>query len=105
MQERRVLFTIGVTYETPRHKLEKIAGAIQAIIVSHPKTRFDRCHLARFGNFSIDYECVYYVLDSDYTVYMDLQHQINMEIHEMLEQLNVEFAYPTQKLFVAQVAL
>lgn len=104
MQERRVLFTIGVTYETPRAKLEMIAGAIRTIIESHPKTRFDRCHLAGFGAFSINFECVYYVLDPDYTLFMDFQHRINLEIHEMLEGLKVEFAYPTQKLFVARTA-
>lgn len=103
MQERRVVFTVGVVYETPRVKLQQIPARIRSIIEAQQQTRFDRCHLARFNNFSIDYECVFYVLSSDYNKYMDIQQEINLQIHQVFEDMGVEFAYPTQKLFVAQV--
>jgi small-conductance mechanosensitive channel len=44
---------------------------------------------------------VYYVLSPDYSVYMDIQQEIYFELHERLEQEGIEFAYPTQKLFLA----
>ena len=46
MYERRVPFSIGVTYQTPREKLEKIPGLIRGIIEAQDQTRFDRSHLA-----------------------------------------------------------
>jgi small-conductance mechanosensitive channel len=101
MQERRVVFAVGVTYETPRVKLEKISGMIRGIIESMDKVRMDRSHMARFGAFSIDYEIVYYVLSPDYGVYMDIQQQINLRICEAFENNQIEFAYPTQKLWLA----
>jgi len=103
MQERRVLFTIGVTYETPRDKVEAIPDIIRDIVAAQEGVRFDRCHFARFGAVSLDYEIVYYVLSADYNQYMDIQQRINFSLLAAFEQRGIEFAYPTQKLWVAQV--
>lgn len=103
MTERRVVFRIGVTYETPRDKLQRIPGLIREIIESQENIRFDRSHFASYGPASLDFETVYYVTRPDYNSYMDVQQTINFEIHEAFEALGVEFAYPTQKLFIAHV--
>jgi small-conductance mechanosensitive channel len=100
MFERRVLFAVGVTYQTPREKLEKIPTIIRDAVAAQDKTRFDRCHLKEFGDFAIIFETVYYVLEREYGVYMDIQQAINLKIHERFEQEGIEFAYPTQTLFV-----
>lgn len=103
MAERRVLFRIGVTYETPRRKLEAIPGLIRRAIESQASVRFDRSHFASYGDFSLDFETVYYVLSPDYGRYMDIQQAINFAIHEAFEREGIEFAYPTRKLWVAPV--
>jgi small-conductance mechanosensitive channel len=104
MFERRVVFTLGVTYETPRATLQKIPGVIRSIIEARDQTRFDRSHFAKYGDFSLDFETVYYVLSPDYNAYMDIQQAVNFRIHEEFEKLGVEFAYPTQKLWMTRVA-
>jgi small-conductance mechanosensitive channel len=53
----------------------------------------------KFGESSLDFEVVYYVLDADYNVYMDIQQAVNLEIMERFEKENVEFAYPARTLF------
>jgi small-conductance mechanosensitive channel len=40
------------------------------------------------------------VIGSDYVKYMDTQQRINMEIYRTFENKGIEFAYPTQTLFV-----
>ena len=100
MAERRVLFTIGVTYETPSDLLESIPKLIRGIVESQDGTRFDRSHFAAHGAASIDFETVYYVLTADYNRYMDIQQDINMRIHREFERLGVEFAYPTQRVLL-----
>lgn len=100
MRERRVAFAIGVTYQTPRAKLERIPALIRGAIESQPNTRFDRSHFKEYGSFALNYETVYYVGVPDYNVYMDIQQAINLKIHEAFEQEAIEFAYPTQTLFV-----
>jgi len=100
MYERRVAFSIGVTYQTPREKLLKIPAILREAIEKQEQIRFDRSHFKTFGGSSLDFETVYYILVSDYGVYMDIQQAINFHIHERFEQEGIEFAYPTQTLFI-----
>ena len=100
MYERRVVFGAGVVYETPVEKLERIPGMVRAIIEATPNTRFDRAHFAKYGNFSLDFEFVYYVLSPDYYAYMDAQQAINLEIFRQFGQEGIDFAYPTQELIL-----
>ena len=102
MFERRVVFKIGVTYQTSRENLIKIPTIIRQAIEQQDKTRFDRSHFMEYGDFALNYESVYYVLGPDYNMYMDIQQAINLYIHEQFEQEGIEFAYPTQTLFVEQ---
>lgn len=101
MAERRVVFNLRVTYQTPRDKLQQIAGIIRGIIEAQEDTRFDRSHFARYGVDALEFETVFYVLSPDYTRFMDIQQRIFFSIHEEFEKLGVEFAYPTQKLWLA----
>jgi small-conductance mechanosensitive channel len=100
MYERRVVFTIGVVYQTPREKLIEIPGMIRSAIEAQEKTRFDRSHFKEYGSYSLNFEAVYYVLDPTYLVYMDIQQAINLQIHEQFEADGIEFAYPSQTVFV-----
>lgn len=104
MFERRVVFTLGVTYQTPRDKLRLIPGIIRDAITAQEKTRFDRSHLSAYGAYAIDFETAWYVLDPDYGVYMEIQQAVYLEIHERFEAEGIEFAYPTQTIFVERGA-
>jgi small-conductance mechanosensitive channel len=101
MYERRIVFSLGVTYETSREKLRRIPALLREIIEAQEGVRFDRAHFAKYGDFSLDFEIVYHVLSPDYGRYMDVQQAINFRIHEAFEELGVQFAYPTQTLWVA----
>lgn len=100
MQERRILFTLGVTYQTPAAKLEKIPSVIQEVIENTPMTRFDRAHFMTYGNFSLNFDVVYYVLSGEYLDYANTQQAINMEIYRRFQKMGIDFAYPTQTLFI-----
>ncbi len=98
MQERRAVFAIGVTYDTPAEKLEAIPGLIRAAIEAQPGVRFDRSHFKGFGAFSLDFETVYYLLDPGFATYMDVQHAINLQLVRAFAARGIEFAFPTQTL-------
>ena len=103
MIERRVVFTIGVTYETPVETIERIPAIIKAAIEAQSDTRFDRSHFAKHGAASLDFETVYYVRSPDYNRYMDIQQDVNLRVHRQFTKLGIDFAYPTQKVFLARV--
>jgi len=44
MKERRIEFALGVVYQTPLEKMQKIPGMIQEIIQGVALARFDRAH-------------------------------------------------------------
>ena len=98
MESRRIVFTIGVVYGTPVEKLKKIKEIISDIISSKEKAELDRVHFKSYGDWSLNYEIVYYVQTSDYYEYMDLQEAINLEIYEQFEKEGIEFAYPTRTI-------
>lgn len=100
MDRRRVVFRLGVTYETGLRELKEIPVVITNIIKGINDTVFDRAHFFSYGDFSLVFEVVYYVIGSDYNKYMDIQQEINLKIKEEFEKHEIEFAYPTQTLYL-----
>ncbi len=100
MVERRVQFSLGVTYNTPREKLAEIPAMIREIVESQPEARFDRAHFKEFGSYSLNFEVVYYVLKADFKLYMDIQQAMNLALYDRFAQNGIEFALPTQTVRV-----
>jgi len=102
MKERRVVFSVGVTYDTPYEKLKEIPTMLEKIISTQKIARFDRAHFKAFNDSSLDFEIVYYVTIADYKSYMDIQQAINLETFRRFAEEGIEFAYPTQTIFLQQ---
>ncbi len=105
MMSRRISFTIGVTYQTTHAQLKQIPEMIKSIIEQQDNVTFARAHFHKFGESSLDFDIVYFVLDDDYEVYMNKQQAINLGIFEEFEKQGIEFAYPTRTLFMQPVTL
>jgi small-conductance mechanosensitive channel len=99
MYERRVAFTIGVLYDTPREILQRIPAMLEAAVRAHEKTRFERSHFSAYGEAALQFETVYFVLDADYLVYANIQQAINLEILEQFERAGIAFAYQMRVAF------
>jgi small-conductance mechanosensitive channel len=100
MEKRQTSYILGVTYETPRSKLKKIPGMIKKIIEQQKQATVVRVYLKNFGDFSINFEVVFKMEDPDIELFTRTQHKIHMETLKAFEQEGIEFAYPTQTLFV-----
>jgi small-conductance mechanosensitive channel len=100
MRERRVVFSIGVTYQTSAEKLQRVPQLIQAAIDSEENARFDRSHFASYGDSALNFETVYYVESSDYGTHMDILQSVNLAIYRSFASEGIEFAYPTQTIFL-----
>ena len=100
MYERRVVFSLGVVYQTSHEKLTKIPKIIKNIIEKQEPTRFDRAHFKEYGSYALNFEIVYWIGNPDYNIYMDIQQAINLEIFQRFEREDIEFAYPSQSIFI-----
>ncbi|MEH6435195.1 mechanosensitive ion channel family protein [Massilia sp. DD77] len=102
MQTRRIVFTIGVTYEIGKRQLLAIPAMLREIVEAQPQARFDRAHCKSYGASSIDFETVYIVQTPDYGAYMDIQQAINFALFERFAEEGIDFAYPTQTVYLAR---
>jgi small-conductance mechanosensitive channel len=100
LSRRRVVFKVGVTYQTPAEQLASIPGRLQEIVESQENTTFDRAHFLELGDFALIFEVVYFVEVPDVKVFMDVQQAINLQVLRNFEEACIEFANPTQTLFV-----
>jgi small-conductance mechanosensitive channel len=100
LYERRIQFKLNVSYKTPVDKLAQIPNLVREAITSRNKTRFDRGHLKEFGDSALLFEFVYFVLDPDYNVYMDVHQEINLAILRALETNDIDLAFPQPSVIV-----
>lgn len=100
MKSRRVDFQVGVTYDTPAKKLEKIPELIASAVDAVELANFDRAHLHHFNDSSLGFEIVYFVLTGKKTDQMDAQQAINLGIIRAFEKEKIEMAFPTQTVYV-----
>jgi small-conductance mechanosensitive channel len=99
MSQRRVLFNIDVPFDTPPDVLRGIPAMLQAIVTSQSPVQFDRSHVASFTESAVRIETVYFVLDPDYKLYMDIQQNVNLEILTRFNAGNLRFALPSRMVY------
>ncbi len=100
MDRRRVAIKVGTTYQTTPDQLRLIPEMIKKIIMSQDAITFERANLTNFGDFSIDFDFSYYVESADLQFHLDTQEQILIRLYEAFAENKIEFAYPTQTVFV-----
>ena len=103
MNKRRLVHKLGVVYETPPEIVQKIPIIIKDIVDKTTNATFDRCHFTNFGNFSLDFELVYYIPTNNYLAAMEAQQAINLRIMEDFKLNKIEFAFPTQTLHIEDI--
>jgi small-conductance mechanosensitive channel len=99
MTQRRVVFTLNVTYDTPPDVMARVPGMIRRIIESQAPVKFDRSHFSAYADSWLSFESVYYVLSADYNVYMDIQQAIYLEVLRQFEREGIEFAFPSRTIY------
>lgn len=100
MKKRRVIFTIGIVYQTDPEIIEKIPSLIQNIIEKTANTEFDRAHFIEFWKSELVFEIVYYINTNDFKIYRDTHQTINLEIMKTFKKQKIDFAYPTQSIYI-----
>ena len=95
-----MVFSIGVTFDTPPEKLHRINRIIEDIFSKITTTRLDRVHFNTIGQSSLNYEIAYYVKSADYSVALDAQQEVNLSLIEHFAAEKIEFAFPTRTLYL-----
>jgi len=99
LQERRVMIIVGVTYETPYEKLKKIPEVMKEAIFSQKNTSLDNITLKQLADSSINFEVSYFIKITDEFKWLEIEHNVNLEIVRMMEKEGISFAYPTRTVY------
>ncbi len=97
---RRTIFTLGLVYDTPTAKMEKALAILRDILGTHPSTGQYRAYFNRFGDFSLNILVQHWCNTMDYEVYLRSFEEMNLEIKRRFEEAGIEFAFPTQTLYL-----
>ncbi|HDS1744329.1 mechanosensitive ion channel family protein [Pseudomonas putida] len=100
LQERRIVFEFGLSYDTPTEAVKKAPAIVEEAIKAQEQARFDRAHLRGFGKEALEFECVYIVKDPGYNLYMDIQQAINFRLLERFSRIGAKFAVPVRAIKV-----
>jgi len=106
MPERRSLFTLGVAYETSPEKLQLVPSIVEAAVSSVEGTRFEYCVFRQFGASALEFEVVYFVPEPANArfKFLKIVDAVNRRIHADFAVNGIEFAYPTQTVFIKSAA-
>ncbi|MBX2987245.1 MAG: mechanosensitive ion channel family protein [Bdellovibrionaceae bacterium] len=102
-RRRRVRQTLGLLYETPPEKIAEFCDSLRYLLQEHPKVARDAVSVT-FKNFSaasLDIQVTFHIIDvSDSNEEESVTQALFIEILETAKKAGVEFAYPTQTLYV-----
>lgn len=99
MSQRRVVFNLEVTYDTPSDVLKRLPSMIEEIVSAQPQVRFDRSHVASLDESAIRIETVYNLVDPDYKLYMNTQQTVYLEVLRRFGGMGVKFAFPSRTVY------
>jgi len=102
MEKRRVKFDLGVVYGTSSKKLKEIPKMIEAIVKTEKETTFNRVKFTTFGDSALIFQVLYYVDSADVKLFLDIQERVNLAIYEKFEKNKIEFAFPSQTVYVSK---
>src|SRR5689334_11840107 len=100
MQERRVLFMVGVTYDTPPDVVERIPSMLREAVEAQQQVRFDRSHFVSYGDSALNFETVYFVLTADYLTFANVNQAVNLAVLRKFSADKIDFAFPTRTIVV-----
>jgi small-conductance mechanosensitive channel len=100
LDKRRIVFTIGVTYDTTSEKLKKVPLIIRGIIENTEHAEIERVHFTEFGDCALKFLVSYYVNVADYGAYLDTQQSINFAIKDAFDREGIEMAFPTSTVYL-----
>lgn len=100
---RRVA-NITITYDTPPQKVERAIEIIKELLKDHEGMDRDfppRVYFNEFNADSLNIVVFYWYHPPDYWSYMAFTEKFNMELFKRFNEEGIEFAFPTQTLYLA----
>jgi len=96
---------ITITYDSGHTKAKRAVEVIKEILANVPEVNTDpgrppRVYFSDFNDWSLNIYMSYWVKPADYWLYHEVNERVNLEIMKRFEAEQIEFAFPSQTLYV-----
>ena len=103
--KRRIVLNLGLTYHTPVKKIGQAKQIITQIIEKNPQCEKPPAlvSFSEFKDFSLNLQVVYFITDLEN--WMQIRGEINEQIKSEFEKAKIEFAFPTQTVYLEKQSI
>jgi MscS family membrane protein len=98
----RTLINIGITFDTPAQRVQRAVEILNEIYRSHPMTQDVWISFNKFNDASLNIFVVHWWKGTDFKAYLAGMQELNLQIKARFDAEGIEFAFPTQTLYVKQ---
>jgi len=96
---------ITITYDSGHTKAKRAVEIIKEILADVPEVNTDsekppRVYFSDFNDWSLNIYMSYWVKPADYWLYHEVNERVNLEMMKRFEAEQIEFAFPSQTLYV-----
>jgi MscS family membrane protein len=101
---RRMKTMLGLTYDTPPEKIDAFCEGVRELVRLHPYMRKDyyQVYFNQYNAASLDILVYVFWHTPDWNTELRERHRFLLDILRLAKQIGVEFAYPTQTLYLKQ---
>ncbi len=99
--KRKCVWHIGLTYNTTVAKVERAKKIIVDAINAHPECENDPIvEFEEFADSTLTILVIFYTKENDFGQFVRVRDSIGMRIKREFEKAKIEFAFPTQTIYV-----
>ncbi|MGN0974610.1 MAG: mechanosensitive ion channel family protein [Gemmiger sp.] len=101
-ESRLWTFQLGVTYSTPRERLESLCEALRGLLNNQPEVCAGtvEVNLSEFADSSINVEIRCYVKTTGPVEFRELKNRLNLSIMDVMNAEGCEFAFPSASVYL-----
>ena len=102
MEKRRVVFDLGVSYDTTPEQIQLCTHEIQSALslMDEVEKETYQVHFTTFGDYSLNIQIIYYTTATQLADYLAVREKVNLKILELCEAHHIEIAFPTQTILL-----
>ena len=96
----RTVMNVGITYDTATEKVRRAIEVLEEVFRKNPMTKEVQATFNKFADSALNLQIVHIWKGTDAKRQLVALHEINLEIKRRFEEEGIQFAFPTQTLFV-----
>ncbi len=96
----KTVMDLGLTYDTSPEKVDRAAAIVRETFISHPMTADVWISFDKFGDFSLNLKVIHWWKGTDYKEFLTALHELNLQVKRRFDAEKIEFAFPTQTLYL-----